>query len=102
MLCIAFGILVVVSDIDIRILDLMNVDNALDAIRTRWPGAARVGIILGTGLGELAEQVEAEAIVDYDDIPGFGKSTALAHKGRLICGTLAGAGRGDAGAGASV
>ena len=63
---------------------------SLRAIRGKWLGTPRVGIILGTGLGELAEQIDAEAIIDYRDIPHFGKSTALAHKGRLVCGKLCG------------
>ena len=65
-------------------------NSAVASIRNSWDETPRVGIILGTGLGELAEQVDAEAIIDYADIPGFGKSTALAHKGRLICGKLEG------------
>lgn len=68
----------------------MHVVEAVAAIRNRWSASPRAGIILGTGLGELAEQVDVEAIIDYIDIPGFAKSTALAHKGRLICGRLAG------------
>jgi len=72
-----------------------NIENALTSIQQRWRGLPhygipRAGIILGTGLGELADEVDAEATIDYDDIPGFAKSTALAHKGRLICGKLAG------------
>ena len=63
---------------------------AAAAIHDRWQQQPRAGIILGTGLGQLAEEVEADAIIDYTDIPGFGKSTALAHKGRLICGQLEG------------
>jgi purine-nucleoside phosphorylase len=63
---------------------------AVAAIRSRWKGDAAIGVILGTGLGELAEEVAAEAIIPYREIPGFPHSTALAHKGRLICGTLAG------------
>jgi purine-nucleoside phosphorylase len=63
---------------------------AVAAIRSRWKGDAAIGVILGTGLGELAEEVAAEAIIPYRDVPGFPHSTALAHKGRLVCGTLAG------------
>ena len=68
----------------------MDVEESAAAIGKHWSGTPRAGIVLGTGLGDLAEQVDAEAVIDYADIPGFGKSTALAHKGRLICGTLAG------------
>jgi len=63
---------------------------SLAAIRSRWSGQAPVAVILGTGLGELGEEVAADAIIPYREIPGLPRSTALAHKGRLICGTLGG------------
>jgi purine-nucleoside phosphorylase len=49
-----------------------------------------VGIILGTGLGSLAEQIETEAVLDYEDIPHFPRSTAISHTGQLVCGRLEG------------
>ena len=49
-----------------------------------------VGIILGSGLGKLAEAIEAEAVIPYAKIPNFVKSTAVGHKGNLIFGRLAG------------
>jgi purine-nucleoside phosphorylase len=49
-----------------------------------------VGIVLGTGLGALAQEIEAEAIVPYPEIPHFPRSTVESHKGQLVCGTLAG------------
>ena len=49
-----------------------------------------VGIILGTGLGAFAEQIEAKYILDYHDIPGFPVSTVEGHKGRLIFGLVEG------------
>jgi purine-nucleoside phosphorylase len=66
------------------------VADAVAAIRARWSGEAATAVILGTGLGGLAEEMTAEAEIAYRDIPGFPRSTALAHKGRLVCGTLAG------------
>ncbi|MDX1741545.1 MAG: purine-nucleoside phosphorylase, partial [Rhodothermales bacterium] len=47
-----------------------------------------IGIILGTGLGRLAEEVDAETTVEYDEIPHFPVSTVETHHGRLIGGTL--------------
>ena len=67
-----------------------QIDEAAAAIRSHWQGTPAAGIVLGTGLGDLAEQIDAEAAIDYADIPHFGTSTALAHKGRLVCGKLAG------------
>jgi purine-nucleoside phosphorylase len=48
------------------------------------------GIILGTGLGGLARQIEATATIEYDRIPNFPRSTVTSHRGQLICGRLAG------------
>src|SRR3954469_16827566 len=69
----------------------IDVENAVEAIRARWSCDASTAVILGTGLGELAEEVAASVAIPYRDIPGFGRSTALAHKGRLVCGELNGA-----------
>jgi purine-nucleoside phosphorylase len=63
---------------------------AARAIRDRWPGAATTAVILGTGLGELADEVSAATTIAYGEIPGFQRSTALAHKGRMVCGQFAG------------
>ncbi len=67
-----------------------QIDAAAAAVRKRWPKSPRVGIILGSGLGGLAEQIDAEATIDYGDIPHFPKTTAIGHAGRLVCGTLEG------------
>ncbi len=69
-----------------------QVQEATQAVRARWPGVPRVGIVLGTGLGALAEEIEAEAILPYTEIPHFPRSTVESHKGQLVCGTLAGKG----------
>jgi purine-nucleoside phosphorylase len=63
---------------------------AVSAIQTKWSCAAKMAVILGTGLGELADEIEAAATLSYGEIPGFTRSTALAHKGRLVCGEMAG------------
>ncbi len=69
-----------------------QIEAAAAAIRGQWPGAMpRVGIILGTGIGPLAEKIEVEASIDYAAIPHFLKPTATGHKGRLVCGKLNGA-----------
>ena len=67
-----------------------QIEEATAAIRGRWNGQPRVGIILGTGIGALAEEIETEAAIDYESIPHFLRSTATGHRGRLVCGTLAG------------
>ena len=50
----------------------------------------QVGIILGTGLGGLADKIDKVAEVKYSDIPDFPQSTVAGHHGRLVFGTLGG------------
>jgi purine-nucleoside phosphorylase len=67
-----------------------NVQEAARAVRARWAGEPRVGIVLGTGLGALAHEIEAEAAIPYPEVPHFPRSTVESHKGQLVCGKLAG------------
>jgi len=67
-----------------------QMQEAVAAIQARWDAQPQAGIILGTGLGSLAEEIEIQATMDYDDIPNFPSSTALSHRGRLVCGQLQG------------
>ena len=67
-----------------------QVQEAADALRDRIGDAARVGIILGTGLGKLADEVEIREAIPYGEIPHFPLSTVESHEGRLIAGTLRG------------
>jgi purine-nucleoside phosphorylase len=57
-------------------------------IEQQWSGRPRAGVILGTGLGELAQQIRVEAELSYEEVPHFPRSTAISHRGRLLCGTL--------------
>ncbi|MFM9069081.1 MAG: purine-nucleoside phosphorylase [Planctomycetota bacterium] len=66
------------------------IDEAVAAIRSRWAGRPHAGIVLGTGLGALVEQIDVEASFEYSEIPHFLQSTATSHRGRLVCGTLSG------------
>jgi purine-nucleoside phosphorylase len=66
------------------------IQEARQFIQSKWKGRPKVGIILGTGLGGLVEEIEAEASFPYGDIPHFPVSTAPGHAGRLVCGQLAG------------
>jgi purine-nucleoside phosphorylase len=69
-----------------------HVQEATEVVRRRWSGTPRVGIVLGTGLGALAHEIAAEAILAYPEIPHFPRSTVESHRGQLVCGTLAGQG----------
>jgi len=61
---------------------------AADFIRARWPTSPRVGVILGTGLGNFTREIQVEAEIPYHEIPHFPCSTALSHKGQLVCGRI--------------
>jgi purine-nucleoside phosphorylase len=67
-----------------------QMDDAVRFIRTKTSSAPPVGIILGTGLGALVQEIQKEAVIDYGEIPHFPVSTVESHKGKLIFGTLAG------------
>jgi purine-nucleoside phosphorylase len=66
------------------------VDAAAGVVRGRTPARPSVAIILGTGLGGLAEEIAVEAAIPYDEIPGFPLSTVESHVGRLLLGRLGG------------
>ena len=59
-------------------------------VRPRWNRTPDVAIILGTGLGRLADAIEKPTVIEYPEIPDFPSSTVESHAGRLLCGTLAG------------
>src|SRR5262245_53159551 len=67
-----------------------QINEAAAAIRTKWTGSPSVGIILGTGLGNLVQDIKAEAVFPYESIPNMPRSTAPSHKGQLVCGMLSG------------
>ena len=67
-----------------------QIQEALKFIRTKTGFVPEIGIILGTGLGELADDIEVECEISYTDIPHFPASTVESHKGKLILGMLSG------------
>lgn len=67
-----------------------QIQEAAAFVRSKWAHAPAAGVILGTGLGNLTQDVAADAVIPYGDIPHFPRSTAPSHKGQLVCGTLGG------------
>lgn len=64
---------------------------AADYVASRLNGhKPMVGIVLGSGLGKLAEKIEDKIVIPYKEIPGFPVSTAIGHKGNFIAGHLGG------------
>lgn len=59
-------------------------------IQNQGVGEVEVGLILGSGLGELADEVTNKIIIKYEDIPHFPTSTVVGHAGQLVYGELAG------------
>lgn len=69
---------------------LEKIKQATDYIQSVGVEKPQVGIVLGTGLGNLATKIEAIQVIDYADIPNFPVSTVESHSGKLIYGTLSG------------
>jgi len=67
-----------------------QIQEATQFIKSKWAGKPSIGIVLGTGLGALASDIQAEAAISYGEIPHFPHSTVQSHAGRLVCGQLGG------------
>ena len=67
-----------------------QIQESTQYIRQKWTKKADAGIVLGTGLGNLAKQINAEVVIPYDELPHFPKSTVMTHAGNLVLGTLEG------------
>ncbi len=67
-----------------------NIERAVESVRSKTDLVPDVALILGTGLGGLAQEIEATAEISYEDIPGFPLSTVETHAGRLLFGELGG------------
>lgn len=68
---------------------IAHLDEALDALKDRvGDPAPAVGLVLGTGLGKLAEEIDVSEAVPYGEVPHFPVSTVESHAGQLLVGTL--------------
>ena len=67
---------------------LERMKKCVESIRNKTDFVPEIGIILGSGLGELADEIETVAIVNYGEIEGFPISTAPGHKGRFVFGYI--------------
>ncbi len=65
-----------------------QIEAAAAVVRQQWATIPEAGIILGSGLGGLADELKTEATIDYAQIPHFPRVSALGHRGQLVCGTL--------------
>jgi purine-nucleoside phosphorylase len=69
---------------------LAEIDRAVDAIRRRTQVSPDVGLILGSGLGGLADSIVGPTVIAVEDIPGWPRSTVQGHAGVLVVGELEG------------
>jgi len=67
-----------------------QIEEAVAFIRTKTDFQPEIGLILGTGLGELGQSIDAECTIPYGEVPHFVESTATSHEGKLVLGILAG------------
>lgn len=69
-----------------------KIDESVAFIRQRLVGreVPQIAVILGSGLGLMADRIENQLVIPYSEIPNFKRSTAVGHKGNLIIGTLGG------------
>jgi purine-nucleoside phosphorylase len=65
-------------------------EHAARTIRARFTEDVRVGLVLGSGLGAFADDLEDAVAVPYDEIPGFARSTVEGHAGRMVLGRVGG------------
>lgn len=65
-------------------------DRAVEVIRTKTQQAVKVGLVLGSGLGGLADALDDRVAIPYEEIPGMPVSTVPGHAGKLVIGTLEG------------
>lgn len=63
---------------------------AVDFVRCRSSVKPKVGIVLGSGLGDFADSIDQPVRIRYGEIPGFPVSTAAGHRGEIVLGELAG------------
>ena len=68
----------------------MDYDKAAAAIAERIDVTPKIGLVLGSGLGTLADELDDRVVIPYEDIPDMPVSTVYGHSGNLVVGTLEG------------
>ena len=69
---------------------IQKIDEAVAFVRSRTALQPRVGVILGSGLGDVVESIDVQTAIPYGEIPGARASTVLGHSGRMIFGHAGG------------
>jgi len=68
---------------------LQDIQSTADFLASQMTISPQIGMITGTGLGNLTDKIEVDFRLAYEDIPNFPHSTSMGHKGTLVCGKLA-------------
>lgn len=68
----------------------IDYDHAVDAIRKYTSMQPQIGLVLGSGLGDLADTIDEPVVIPYSEIPGWPQSTVHGHSGQLVMGSLEG------------
>ena len=71
-------------------IDYKKIKEAADYIKEKTNFEPKIGLILGSGLGFMADEIENPTVIDYKDIPNFPVSTVFGHEGKLVIGKLFG------------
>ena len=69
---------------------MKEVDTAAAYLRAKLPFTPDLALVLGSGLGGLAEQIQDPIVIPYREVPGFPVSTAPGHAGQFVAGRLGG------------
>src|SRR4051812_33845001 len=72
-------------------MDYNHIKEAANYVKVKFNDTPKVGLILGSGLGVLADEIEESVKIPYNEIPNFPVSTVEGHAGQLVFGTLKGA-----------
>jgi purine-nucleoside phosphorylase len=72
-----------------EIITLAQIDETSTAVRAKIKHTPQVGLILGSGLGNLAKEIEEPVLIPYRQLPHWPVSTVIGHEGRLVIGRLA-------------
>jgi len=71
-----------------KFLTLQNIDEAAKLIKSRTKYKPKIGMVLGSGLGDLADLIEDADYIPFGDVPHFPESTVVGHQGQLVIGNL--------------
>jgi purine-nucleoside phosphorylase len=66
-----------------------KLSNCYESVKAKLGGfKPKAALILGSGLGALADEIDTVCTIDYSEIDGFPQSTVIGHKGRFVCGNM--------------